>query len=823
MATLFKLVAAGLIASVTASSGKMPYNPECGYAPLCGTEATYVMPPMIGQPATFELDECCTLADTKPVQPDNCDIVNPDGMAFRYVSTKAAVCNETFNSCSDECSENILTITPAFKFDERPDCCDSCTCYGDPECIAFDGTEQMWLLCDGREVPTNEFGHKRCLITREGCESQLDHEGNTCHFNNNAQDNGKNWNLRKKGSPCGPSKESGPSEILMYKADDYACWLQQGERGIITTVSLTTDCGRYNLTAENCLEKGENAWTIESSDPDLPDYFSRTEVIEGNDVLWSVIDATSGIATQIRCYGNMIDGDDTVYVPRLNVEDLAEPVPSRQRTGRGGFCVTGRFDTGDATTEKTEDIEENGLCDAGNDGQETLANYRAICQNPGLPNSGIESCRQSFCDAYWIMGTYSSAEECDEAIELDQANGFCNTVRTTMADIQECLFTWETDGPVFTVNKYLMPIENPDNCVTSVDELPVSLETCQKGFTLQYMNNNGEWVDSISFPESRPLCNPPGEISVTECDYPELFSNKIRIYQSTNQVECQPVNRCTPTDGSVTIITFDAPTPEPTLSPTPFPSCPEVPVRARYFNLMFCDSEVVENNLNNEGPVAGNTEAIEYEDAGYYDNKKLELLITNSYNDYKAGDSSQNGIYDENCHYGVVNVDCGTTTTIEFTMYNNDDLYQIEAMDLSFFDICTEDGSKQKITICDASELYPADTDDSTLDFKDENGCIVIESTENCGDVGLPPAPDKYDEEQYNRIVQAYFVDAAIVSVTLEATGNCDEGRNFYYAGYSIECAAPSGNPTPRPITQPTPYPGTPHTWPPHSMHSDDS
>lgn len=823
--TLAAASAAAIVSANRHLTGK-PYDPACGYAPLCGTAADYsALAPTVGVPTTLEMNPCCTLADTVPVKEEQCDIVDPTGDAERVVGTSDAICDD--DRCGDDCENDILVIYPNFESSERTECCPSCTCYGDPECIAFDGTRKLWLLCDGRTPPEKKKGHDRCLITKEGCAGQLDSFGNECKWIG-GNSNGKSWMVGKKGSPCIPDPTSPDSEINMYSYDSYKMLITQGERGIITKVSLTTSCGRFNMTSEICLSK-DQPWTIEGVDgnKDLPDFFKRTEVVDSSDVFWSINDPETGIAAKIRCYGNMYDGDDTIYVPRINVEDLSDPeYDQREGSDTDGFCKTAKFEYGKATYQKAVNIEEDELCNAGHLPQQQLPIYRAMCENPGLPLANVPNCRQEFCSKYWRGGSFDDMETCVQNVTENPRDGFCEALNANPKDVQECVDTWNQMGYEVTINKYLTPNQEPQKCITDINELPVSLDTCEEGATLQaYVND--EWVDVVSFPES-VVCKGT-KYEVTRCDekFEKVFENRFRMIQETNEVSCTPTTKCTPTDGINFEFEFNTPTKEPTPAPTPFPSCPDTDLPEGYFNINdnnepnLCSSEVTVNNLNGQGPVGSLddlTKVIRFEDAGKLDGNKRDLLVQNSVQNYVAFDSQINGKAIspvDNCNYGAVSVRCDSTVDLEFTVRKNAEKEEF-ITDLSFFDICETNDYSVEYRVCESNAFYPIEFASSDLDISIENGCYVIKSKSKCVDVeggrDLPIKPDQYTPEQEEKIIQASFVDKEVVSVQVTVKSNKQDcGHTVYFAGYSLVCAAAEDNPTPTPVGPPT---LPPNDWP---------
>eukprot|EP00924_Labyrinthula_sp_SR-Ha-C_P014669 augustus_masked-scaffold_74-processed-gene-0.12-mRNA-1 protein AED:1.00 eAED:1.00 QI:0/-1/0/0/-1/1/1/0/505 len=486
---------------------KADIDEVCGYAPLCGSEAQvfeWDRTPSSGADTsgelltTAEIDfvDCCSLRDTVPEE--DCQIVNPSGESERYIESSEPLCGEDFEYCPEiddpTCSEFQIVIRPNFIPAEEDGCCDSCTCYGDPQCISFTGEEKMWLLCDGREIPDEDSIFDLCRITERRCSKELDHTGRQCQYL--ADDpRGVGWTVGMLGSPCVPNPESEPSVITMYSAPsvNYELSLQQGERGIITDVFLELNCGRFELNARTCLEEGREAWSYDEDEFDsLPEFFVFEDTVHGRDILWSIVDPDSGIAHSIRCHGNYYEDDPEVYVARINVEHLSEPVPNRPDTD--GFCVSSEFDVGQATTAHTDKINDGDLCDDGLQNSEEREIYRAICQNPGLPQSGQESCVYHFCSRNY-QPLFESVESCEEEFDESLAEGFCRGITYSETEATKCIDQWFELGALETIQQYY---DDNEGCTT---EWQTSLEKCQSGIVIQYWRSD-QWNDAVAFPSN---------------------------------------------------------------------------------------------------------------------------------------------------------------------------------------------------------------------------------------------------------------------------------------------------------------------------------
>lgn len=564
----------------------------CGYAPLCGdgdiefpwdTDLTVSNGAVIAgdliQGAEIQLTDCCKLKDTQPLE--DCQIVNPSGESYRTITAENEICGFRGEDCEDgECSEYALVIKPEFTFETTNEkCCDSCTCFGDPQCIAFNGEENIWALCDGREVPHEDSIFDMCRITEKQCSEERDHVGNECVFLAN-DIRARDWTVGKQGSPCQPNPDSPPSIITMYEVEDvnFKLDLEQGERGIIQKIYLSLDCGDFELSAEDCISNSRNAW---QSDLDIPEFFSYNDVVHGFDQHWSVIDPDSGISLSIRCFANHYEGDSNSYVPRINIEDLSDPIS--RGNGADGYCVSGEFNTGQATTRNTDLIFSRDSCDEGLQQSKKREIYRALCRNPSLPASGHQSCIYHFCNAYYLP-LFSSIEECEQAFVEDLSVGFCQGITYSTRDKEKCLEQWFDLGAVETIEQFYeergLGLGNSgsgassdsdtgsEDTRTCTTEYKTELGKCESGILIQYFRND-QWNTEIAIPSD--WCSDE-ELVLSYCDYQYLFNRQIRILQKTASIECGPINQCSKVNGFIGRIELMKQTPYPTNFPTDFPT-----------------------------------------------------------------------------------------------------------------------------------------------------------------------------------------------------------------------------------------------------------
>ena len=344
------------------------------FCPLCGEAPVELPVPATGGEVGFNFDICCPFADTME---DNC-AVNPLTEANRTQGFDGPIVTDP-SAVTEACLtlENVV-----FETSDRSPCCESCTCFGDPFCISFDGTQDLWLVCDARTVPADQ-SRPYCKLTENQCSQEVDPLGQQCVWAP-ARDGipARDWSVRERGSPCQPTDIS---YIQMYEADTATVRVGQGERGFVKEVDLTFGGNQYFLNAEDCVNNGpDDSWTgaaIDSNFQRAEDMFAPDD---NNDYLWHVYDPTTKIGVEIRCTSFLVDGEKVNA--RMNVESISEP-DRAGRSSTGGYCVTNDIGNNNPS-QNTIFIEENGLCTANGPIEDTTI-ARIVCENPALLGNAV--------------------------------------------------------------------------------------------------------------------------------------------------------------------------------------------------------------------------------------------------------------------------------------------------------------------------------------------------------------------------------------------------------------------------------------------------
>jgi len=558
---------------------------ECGLAPLCGDD-----PQLMDVVEEFSnillpnLDPCCPLKDT--VKTEDCQKLDLTQETCRLTGLNEPFCNDIEAGDSERCealqsAEDRLETTLAIRLalettGEEVTCCTSCTCFGDPNCISFDGTLASWRLCDGRDTREN----KKCDITRNACEQRTDHEGNRCEWKGD-------WSaFWKDGSPCQVNRTSGKSFLVMYEADQFRFLITQEERGVIRDAILSTTSGNFTLSAEKCFlgTTVADSWTWSGGDMVDAPAFTRDwrRVEDGNiDILWYSFDNVTGIRQTIRCTGTQKPKDKDVFGNfRLNIEALVEILDNfaSVRSNLGGFCVSNQLLLPDASVASQQSLQEHlgvekNCLQIANQWQEleALAFGRQLC-GEGLTLNSLDSCFDDFCSAYAFPST--DVDSCKDLFKKrNLEEGFCSVTSSVQSARTKCEMNIDEFGFEQIISEFFDSIFSGSllggECVDSKNQLPTSLGECQSGTTLQIQESDGTWADYLAFPDTVRLCDDLLILNAQE-DL-DLFTRPVRFQQCLKEASCRALEQCQTQFGVGISLSYDFPRVG-TLAPTPSPS-----------------------------------------------------------------------------------------------------------------------------------------------------------------------------------------------------------------------------------------------------------
>mmetsp|Transcript_3952 Transcript_3952/g.8727 ORF Transcript_3952/g.8727 Transcript_3952/m.8727 type:complete len:1199 (-) Transcript_3952:9-3605(-) len=542
-----------------------------------------------GWSATKLADECCADKAGKDTMFRQLVSQNsPNQAECRYISTDQAYCDPVSNpGCENYIGANdLLELYVDMTAESNEDsCCQNCFCYGDPECTAFNGARDEWVVCDGLRGDNCRQGRKACRRTK-------DHAGNRCKWLKDYKNmdghplQWKGW--VESGSPCQPDfNASGYPTMNMYSVNDFSLDLQLGERGVITKASLGTNTGTYSITAADCFA---NDPRINSSNPF--DAWTTTDTIpadwtvsepNGVEIAWDVSDLHNGVYLQILCTRSFFDGQPGL--PRLNIQRLIET----QDHGAGdGFCVSGKINkmkTLEKHAIKTHNLHMK--CLAQNLESSIVACKKLVddtCSTSSKKRFIRKWCNQADTGR---MTNVSSPAECFEYLTSSSES---ETVMrwTTMVceanglDVEQCIteisqFGWDTFLSVHTNG--LVPLSlTPTSCVNNADFYGKRESNCQRGVNVEYFDEvTNAWEELFFIPSNRPPCN--NRLQLSGDKYEQLFTHKIRLAQCDLDSTCLVKNTCIPTVGFSVKTRFSssscptsAPTKSPTMSPTKSPT-----------------------------------------------------------------------------------------------------------------------------------------------------------------------------------------------------------------------------------------------------------
>eukprot|EP00514_Thraustochytrium_sp_LLF1b_P009412 CAMPEP_0184553728 /NCGR_PEP_ID=MMETSP0199_2-20130426/33053_1 /TAXON_ID=1112570 /ORGANISM="Thraustochytrium sp., Strain LLF1b" /LENGTH=1415 /DNA_ID=CAMNT_0026949571 /DNA_START=78 /DNA_END=4325 /DNA_ORIENTATION=- len=472
-------------------------------------------------------------------------------------------CDEEYSRCEDYLGEkDTLTINLELEnLGQTASCCDTCSCFGDPECISFDGTRDEWILCDGRNNNT-------CTVTQRKCEKKKDHAGNACQY---IKDDPTKWVSREiSGSPCQPDWAlSGYPSMTMYETGGFKTELTLGERGVIRELSLALSSGeKLRINADKCFSQGTKAWKGGS----IPDGWesSTTRDADGDvvQVEWNVHDPEIGVYISFSCTSPTKESQK-----RIDIGALIETNPERSATG-SGVCVSGSISEKGGPRLKEKLMHKACL-------SKNIPGPLAACKtlvDPLCNPNTLEANIIKWCAASDLTQTsISSAEQCVSSLttghENERAAAWTELVcEIHQQDVEQCTslisqFGWNELQVAQT------PPPSPgtnyaSSCSSNLEDYMAAPSACTEGVSIEYLSG-GEWQHALFVPAVKPPCG--GRITVSGDQLPELFKNPIRVVQCDLKPECLLQNSCRETqalDVSVSYSTRSCPCPNPVIPNT---------------------------------------------------------------------------------------------------------------------------------------------------------------------------------------------------------------------------------------------------------------
>jgi len=530
---------------------------------LCGGIATTTSPgPDVCGVASqafglLEWEPCCFL-----------DIrAEPESAKCRTYELGSAYCSEARGQdCSALSSEDTLSLSLTVKkLDDDHQCCKSCVCFGDPECVSFHGVEDLWIPCDAREDPFHRVDKSRptCRIYKDICDDLTDPNNNPCQWIRPGSNSSAGWDMAVKGSPCVPDLSAGEITMNMYtsKNGKFAIDLYLGERGIIQQVKVSLESQKYVLDADRCFDVKEetnkaSAW--ETTSGSLPSTFSKLDNATGTEVGWQLTDPESDTSVFLLC----VRATENVGLPRINVQSLN--VLTTDADLGSGFCVDDKI----LEAGQTEDTYNRHMACVASD--ESALQACKFLVSAGLVDNQLDECGASYCTAS-VLGR----EECmngKQGLRVATKNArwvatYCKAiVKQTEADVnpvgfEACQAQVLGEGWPAAVKRWGKGTKEASapstSCGSSLEDYVISKrQPCEDGVFLEVdtsaADEGANWVPKYFFPTRLPPCE--GVVFETDAvKDKDLFRYPVSFRQCDSVVEegcADLVATCSKTSGA---------------------------------------------------------------------------------------------------------------------------------------------------------------------------------------------------------------------------------------------------------------------------------
>lgn len=507
---------------------------------LCGNKDQTTVP-MISEKCNLaassaiagDWESCCTFGSQS------------NNKTCRVFETQGQYCNECDMNPDGTCSglDKDDELTLSVKFTQQPEdqkCCQSCTCFGDPECVSFAGVLNMWIPCDARTA-------NRCNPTKSACLATTSPNGHTCEWTRSDRDDATGWNMAINGSPCRPSGlDTDPLTMNMYTSGNFKIDLNLGERGIISDAYFTIRGQKYNINAQTCFDNamvGPNyGWTGAGK----PAGAKSSVDAAGTDVAWMFFDDQSTTFVRFSCTRAIINGVNGA--PRLNINEVTVE-PTKQSTG---FCATGKIPE-DNTDSGSFDIHMS--C--------TLETPSALNACKNLVNQALTSrdlmlCGNEYC-AQSAFGASNMAQCLSDIGNGESDNGwlnvYCKSINIVNPSVTVSACKQKTKGQGYyqQVTEWGRGLKSNDvardGCGSQIAEYAIANKPpCEDGVYVD-IKKNGVWTPTYFIPVSKPLCGDAITIFGDSQSANALFSSSVRLRQCDVKADpvCQNANPCAST------------------------------------------------------------------------------------------------------------------------------------------------------------------------------------------------------------------------------------------------------------------------------------
>jgi len=479
-----------------------------------------------------------------------CSFGEPTTDLCRSYTMEGSYCNTCDLNGSGKCTALSVqdTLTINLNFTQKAgdeSCCKTCTCYGDPECVAFNGMADLWIPCDARTKSS-------CNPTKSGCLAQTGPNGRSCSWTRTDRTDSQGWNTAINGSPCVPENLlSAPVMMNMYsqvKPAPFNVDLRLGERGVILDLNVQS----YVMNAQSCFDKqGAASW----KDGKMPAGATSSVSQAGTQISWVFMDDKAKVFVRFQCI-RAVSGS-TVGQARINVQEVTA---TSSATGNG-FCMTGSISDKSGSTDASNTLHASCTLD--------VPTALQACKNlvsQSLTDRDLAACAQMFC----AMAA-GGQQKCLNAIgggssDSGWQTAYCLAVQAMnpKINLSTCKKNVGAQGYPWAVQNYgtgqktATPGER--ECGFKIQQyLYANKASCEDGVTLEIQKADGEWEPYLWFPVASPPCNGALVISGTDAGAEPLFSHPLRMTQCDVRSDpvCANVSPCSNTYGAVFSLSFN--------------------------------------------------------------------------------------------------------------------------------------------------------------------------------------------------------------------------------------------------------------------------
>lgn len=496
-------------------------------------------------------DSCCPI-DVNPVKDEVC----------RTFTVNGAYCSDTEEECAVALSTQKAVLDIQISWTSGTagsnQCCKTCTCFGDPECVGFDGNQDLWIPCDARVM--NEAGW--CPIWKYRCDEISSENDGGCMWIGGDLESTQGlytgWDIATQGSPCVPKKPVNELTMKMYESGSFKAILGMGERGVIKTLYLKTGSVDTSIDADGCFSTGTiKDWSGDMTT--LPENWF-VEVVSDEMVKWHIHDNNEMIAIDFVCVRTI--KNNIVGAARINVNGITAPITS----SGSGFCETSVIAEAGDNNPITQSLHAKCV-------QDRTSSYLQACKNlvaMSATEMEMEQCAHQFCNTAAL--SIAEKKACKTQLPMFKYDfkmwrkWYCIAIANE-GDYSSstCVHNVNKDGWNKATQLMGRALKHDDTAYGSV-QCPTDIESykvdknsgqdeCRQGAFLQVKTSDDTWEDAYFFPA---ICSAV-DIEITYSSATsDLFTKPFRLIQCDAQTKstCRALGRCNDVPGAVFDINF---------------------------------------------------------------------------------------------------------------------------------------------------------------------------------------------------------------------------------------------------------------------------